>query len=202
MFRMYILCILICLYMWNYDCSMSLTCPLPPKDSLCIGYPFAMLPAPHFPRQPFIYFLSIEIRLHFLEFYGNEIISIYLIWLCKESTCQCRRHKRCSFNPWVRKIPWSRKCKPFQYSCLENSMGREAWRAIVHGAEKSWTRLSNGTHHVLGTMDFQSPGLFCNSSMLFMCIPFYCWIVCIYHNILIHSPIQGIWVFLVFGYCP
>ena len=109
MFRMYILCILICLYMWNYDCSMSLTCPLPPKDSLCIGYPFAMLPAPHFPRQPFIYFLSIEIRLHFLEFYGNEIISIYLIWLCKESTCQCRRHKRCRFNPWVRKIPWSRK---------------------------------------------------------------------------------------------
>ena len=27
----------------------------------------------------------------------------------KESTCQC---KRCSFNPWVRKIPWSRKRQP------------------------------------------------------------------------------------------
>ena len=25
---------------------------------------------------------------------------------CKESTCQCRRHE---FDPWVRKIPWSRK---------------------------------------------------------------------------------------------
>ena len=23
----------------------------------------------------------------------------------KESTCQCRRHKRCRFDPWVRKIP-------------------------------------------------------------------------------------------------
>ena len=30
-----------------------------------------------------------------------------------------------------------------QYSCLENSMNRRAWRAIVHGVTKSWTRLSN-----------------------------------------------------------
>ena len=27
----------------------------------------------------------------------------------KESTCQCRRCKRHTFNPWVRKIPWRRK---------------------------------------------------------------------------------------------
>jgi len=26
----------------------------------------------------------------------------------KESTCQCRRHKRREFDPWVRKIPWRR----------------------------------------------------------------------------------------------
>ena len=25
--------------------------------------------------------------------------------MLKEPTCQCRRHKRCKFNPWVRKIP-------------------------------------------------------------------------------------------------
>ena len=24
----------------------------------------------------------------------------------KEPTCQCRRPKRCRFDPWVRKIPW------------------------------------------------------------------------------------------------
>ena len=30
----------------------------------------------------------------------------------KESTCQCRRCKRCRFNPWVRKIPWRRKWQP------------------------------------------------------------------------------------------
>ena len=34
-------------------------------------------------------------------------------WLCgKESACQCRRHKRCRFDPWVRKIPQSRKWQP------------------------------------------------------------------------------------------
>ena len=27
----------------------------------------------------------------------------------KESACQCRRHKRCRFNPWVGKIPWRRE---------------------------------------------------------------------------------------------
>ena len=30
----------------------------------------------------------------------------------KESTCQCRRHNRHRFNPWVEKIPWRRKWQP------------------------------------------------------------------------------------------
>ena len=28
---------------------------------------------------------------------------------------------------------------PFQYSCLQNPMDREAWWATVHGVTKSWT---------------------------------------------------------------
>ena len=30
----------------------------------------------------------------------------------KEPTCQCGRHKRCGFDPWVRKIPWKRAWQP------------------------------------------------------------------------------------------
>ena len=30
----------------------------------------------------------------------------------KEPACQCRRHKRCEFDPWVRKIPWRRSWLP------------------------------------------------------------------------------------------
>ena len=32
---------------------------------------------------------------------------------------------------------------PLKYSCLGNSMNREAWQVTVHGAAKSWTCLSN-----------------------------------------------------------
>ena len=32
---------------------------------------------------------------------------------------------------------------PLQYSCLENSMERIAWRATVHGVEKSWIKPGN-----------------------------------------------------------
>ena len=41
---------------------------------------------------------------------------------CKEIACQCRRHKRRGFNPWVRKIEGHGNL--LQYSCLENSMDR------------------------------------------------------------------------------
>ena len=30
----------------------------------------------------------------------------------KEPTCQCRRHERYRFDPWVRKIPWRRAWQP------------------------------------------------------------------------------------------
>ena len=30
----------------------------------------------------------------------------------KEPACQCRRCKRCGFDPWVRKVSWKRKWQP------------------------------------------------------------------------------------------
>ena len=30
----------------------------------------------------------------------------------KEPTCQCKRHKRLRFDPWVRKSPWRRAWQP------------------------------------------------------------------------------------------
>ena len=58
-----------------------------------------------------------------------------------EPTCQCRRRKRCRFDPWVGKITWRREWQPTQYSCLENPMDWGAWWATVRGASKSRTRL-------------------------------------------------------------
>ena len=49
---------------------------------------------------------------------------------------------------WVRSLDWKDppgegNGYPLQYSCLGNSMDREAWRAIVQGVAKSQTRLSD-----------------------------------------------------------
>ena len=38
---------------------------------------------------------------------------------------------------------------PLQYSCLKNSMDREAWQAIVHGVTKSQTQLSDEAQHIM-----------------------------------------------------
>ena len=71
-------------------------------------------------------------------------------WLSsKESACQCRRGRRCGFDPRVRKIPWRREWQPTPDSCQENPMDRGAWRAIVQGVTKSWIQLSTHIAHLL-----------------------------------------------------
>ena len=44
--------------------------------------------------------------------------------------------------PGSGRAPGEGNDNPLQYSCLENSMDRGAWRATVHGFAKSQTRLS------------------------------------------------------------
>ena len=44
----------------------------------------------------------------------------------KESACQCRKCKRCRFDPWVRKIPWSRKWQPTPVSLPGKSHGQRS----------------------------------------------------------------------------
>ena len=46
------------------------------------------------------------------------------------------------FNSWVGKIPWRRAWQPLQNSCLENSMDRGTWWAIVYRVVKSQTWLN------------------------------------------------------------
>ena len=48
----------------------------------------------------------------------------------KESACQCRRHKRHRLDPWLGKIPWSRKwhCTPiFLPGKCHGLMGYSPW---------------------------------------------------------------------------
>ena len=61
----------------------------------------------------------------------------------KQSSCQSRRLE---FNPWVGKIPWSRKWQPIpEYSCLGNPWTEEL-RGL--GYNSSWgLKESNTTRH-------------------------------------------------------
>ena len=44
-------------------------------------------------------------------------------------------------TPGLRRSPGKGHGNPLQYSCLENPMGRGAWRATVRRVAKSWTQL-------------------------------------------------------------
>ena len=44
-------------------------------------------------------------------------------------------------KPGSGRSPRGRNGSPLQYSCLKNSMDREAWWATILGAAKSWTQL-------------------------------------------------------------
>ena len=65
----------------------------------------------------------LSLHLIYICMYVQVYICIYTCIYCyvwgfprwlsgKESFCQCRRRRRWEFDPWVRKIPWSRKWKP------------------------------------------------------------------------------------------
>ena len=58
----------------------------------------------------------------------------------KESVCSVGDP---SLIPGLGRSPGEGNGNPLQYSCLENSMNGEAWRATVHGVAKSWTQLSD-----------------------------------------------------------
>ena len=44
--------------------------------------------------------------------------------------------------PGLGRTPGERHGNPLQYSCLENSMDREAWPALVHGVSKNLTQVT------------------------------------------------------------
>ena len=60
----------------------------------------------------------------------------------KEATCQCRRHKRCRFEPWVGRSPRGMQATHFCVLAYRIHGQRSLW-AIVHRVTKSWTKLSN-----------------------------------------------------------
>ena len=93
----------------------------------------------------------------------------------KESACQCRRHKRCGFDPWVRKIPWRRKWQPTTVFLPGESHG---WRSLaglqipVHEIAKSQTRLAHTCTHTHTPSGWHIPAYITLFVLQFLVLPF------------------------------
>ena len=64
----------------------------------------------------------------------------------KESACNVGDR---GLIPWLGRSPGEWNGNPLQYSCLENSMDRGTWQAIVHGvAESDTTKQVSLSHYM------------------------------------------------------
>ena len=94
-------------------------------------------------------------------------------WLSgKESACNAGNARNIGSIPGSGRPPAEGHVNPLWYSCLENPMDRETWRAIVHKMAKSWTWLKwlNKQQTHTHTLPFLNPA-YTSGSSWFM----YCW---------------------------
>ena len=102
--------------------------------------------------QKILNVLLVTAELHSDEATTYKCGHLWSSWGCpggaggKESTCQCRRHR---FDPWIGKMPWSRKWQstpgflPGKFQGQRSLVGYSSW------GRKSWTQQSTHMHTTL-----------------------------------------------------
>ena len=119
---------------WRYDSHMFsffFLKKLPncfPWQLYCFIFPLAMCEWSIFP---------VSLLAVFWEFLTAVFWEGFSRWhSSKESACQCRRHRRCLFDPWVSNIPWSRKWQPVPVFLPGKSHGHRSLAATVIGSQR------------------------------------------------------------------
>ena len=77
----------------------------------------------------------------------------------KEPACQCRRHKRWGFSPWVRKIPWRRAWQPTPVSLPGKFHGQRSLEGFSPWGHKSRMWLTHIQTEYLCTPKFTCQNL-------------------------------------------
>ena len=65
-----------------------------------------------------------NLKIFHIKISGKKGLSLWLS--SKESACKCRRHRRHSFTPWVRKILWRRKLQSTPVFLPAESQGQSS----------------------------------------------------------------------------
>ena len=75
----------------------------------------------------------------------------------KEPICQCKRFKRPTFDPWVRKSPWRRAWQPIPVFLLGQSHGQRSLAGYVRRVAQSqtWLKWVSMTWHGTGIRSVQ-----------------------------------------------
>ena len=77
----------------------------------------------------------------------------------KEFSCQCRRHRRCRFDPWIGTFPWRRKGQPTPVFLPGKSHGQRSLEGYSPWGRKE----SDPTEHAQAELLFM---IFCLSPLL------------------------------------
>ena len=64
----------------------------------------------------------------------------------KESACQCRRHRRHGFNPWVGTSPWRREWQPTPVFLTGKSHGQKSLAGYSPRCRKRWDMTEHDMH--------------------------------------------------------
>ena len=73
-------------------------------------------------------------------------------WLSgKEFTCQCRRHRKLGFDPWVRKVAWRREWQPTPVFLPGKSHGQRSLVGYSPWGHKESERTEHACMYVWGT---------------------------------------------------
>ena len=127
----------------------------------------------------------------------NELFHIFQVALCgqgfpggsmgKESSCQCSRHRKHRFAPWVRKIPWRKEWQPTPILLPGESHGQRRLAGNSPWGRQSQTQLSMYALCGHGTKTEAKTIGKCPTHFLSFCF-LHCWL-------LSHGEI--IWVILI-----